>query len=159
MVLREPLPAGTVAVLAPRPTAGPALAFLQLLLGAPNAALSGRVLPGILDPADELVAGQGRDVLPGIECWGVGGQRLSQVRGPSMHHPTWHSLAAHRPHGSKPAARVTIAEAGAGCGWLRSRARERASVGVGHNLLAARRTSHRGVLSDASCLRRANAVP
>ena len=59
MVLREPLPAGTVAVLAPRPTAGPALAFLQLLLGAPNAALSGGLLLGILDPADELVAGLG----------------------------------------------------------------------------------------------------
>jgi hypothetical protein len=57
MVLREPLPAGAVAVLAPRPAAGPALALLQLLLGPPNAALSGGLLLGILDPADELVAG------------------------------------------------------------------------------------------------------
>ncbi len=57
----------------------------------------GSVLLGILDPADELVAGQGRDVLPGIECHAVGDQRLTQVRGQLMHHPTGHSLAAHRP--------------------------------------------------------------
>jgi len=30
------------------------------------------LLLGILDPADELVYGPGRDVLPGIECRGVG---------------------------------------------------------------------------------------
>ena len=40
-----------VAMLGPRPAAGPALALLQLLLGPPNAALSGSRLPGILDPA------------------------------------------------------------------------------------------------------------
>ena len=90
-----PLSAGALAVLAPRPAAGPALAFLQLLLGAPNAALSGGLLLGILDPADELVAGQGRDVLPGIKCRRVGDQRLTQVRGKLMHHPAGHSLAAH----------------------------------------------------------------
>src|ERR1700730_3510218 len=95
MVLRRPLPAGAVAVLAPRPAAGPALAFLQLLLGPPNAAPSGRLLLGILDPADELVAGQGRNVLPGIECRGVGDQRLEQVRGEFMHDPAGHRLAAH----------------------------------------------------------------
>ena len=70
-------PTGAVAVLASRPAAGPALALLQLLLGPPNAALSGALLFGILDPADELVAGQGRDVLPGIECRGIGDQRLT----------------------------------------------------------------------------------
>ncbi len=57
MVLRGPLLTAAIAVLAPRPAAGPALAFLQLLLGAPNAALSGGLLLGILDPANELVAG------------------------------------------------------------------------------------------------------
>ena len=93
---RQPLPAGALAVLAPRPAAGPALAFLQFLLGPPDAALSGGRLLGILHPADELVAGQGRDVLPGIECRGVGDQRLTQVRGQLMHHPARHSLAAHR---------------------------------------------------------------
>jgi hypothetical protein len=57
MVLGGRLPAGAVAVLAPGPAAGPALAFLQLLLRPPNAALSGGLLLGILGPADELVAG------------------------------------------------------------------------------------------------------
>src|ERR1700682_6158591 len=97
MFLRGTLLAGTFAVLTTRPAAGPALAFLQLLPGPPNAALSGRLLLGVLDPADELVAGQGRDVLPGIECRGVGDQRLTQVRRQLMYHPTGHPLAAHRP--------------------------------------------------------------
>jgi len=56
---RRPLPAGALAVLAPWPAAGPALALLQLILGPPNAALSRGLLLGILDPADELVAGKG----------------------------------------------------------------------------------------------------
>src|SRR5256714_9196 len=73
------LSAGALAVPAPWPAAGPTLAFLQLLLGPADAAFSGHFLLGIVDPADELVAGQRRDVLPGIECRGVGGQRLAQV--------------------------------------------------------------------------------
>ncbi|MCW3028183.1 MAG: hypothetical protein JWN81_1394 [Solirubrobacterales bacterium] len=109
MVLRGTLPAGALAVLAPRPAAGPALAFFQLLLRPPNAALSGPVLLGILDPADELVASQGRDVYPGIECRAARDQRLTQVRGQLMHHPTGHSLAAHRPMVvSRGQARFTI---------------------------------------------------
>jgi hypothetical protein len=59
-------------VLAPWPAAGPTLAFLQLLLGPADAAFSGHLLLGILDPADELVPGQRRDVLPSIECRRVG---------------------------------------------------------------------------------------
>jgi hypothetical protein len=78
---RQPLPAGAVAVLAPRPAAGSALAVLQLLLRPTNAAFSRRLLLGILNPTDELVARQGRDVLPGIECRSVGDQRLAQVCG------------------------------------------------------------------------------
>jgi hypothetical protein len=70
---------GAVAVLAPRPAAGPALAFLQLFPRSANAAFSGRLPLGILNPADELVARQGRDVLPGIERRGAGHQRLAQV--------------------------------------------------------------------------------
>jgi hypothetical protein len=91
------LGAGAVAVLAPRPAAGPALSFLKLFLGPPNATFSGGLLLGVLDPADELVASQRCDVLPGIECCGVGDQHLAQVRGQLMHHPAGHSLAAHRP--------------------------------------------------------------
>jgi hypothetical protein len=93
---RAQLPAGAFAVPAPRPAAGPTLAFLQLLLRPANATLSGRHLLGVLNPADELVAGQGRDVLPGIECRDVGNQRPTQVRGEFMHDPAGHTLAAHR---------------------------------------------------------------
>ena len=50
------LPAGALAVLAPRPAAGPALAFLQLLLGPANAAFSGDLLLGILDQMNSLRA-------------------------------------------------------------------------------------------------------
>jgi len=87
--------AGPLAMPAPRPAAGPTLAFLQLLLGAANAAFSGHLLLGVLDPADELVAGQRRDVLPSIECRGVGHQRLAQVCGKPVHYPARHTLAAH----------------------------------------------------------------
>jgi hypothetical protein len=78
---RQPLSAGAVAVLAPRPAAGPALAIFQFLLGPANATFSGLLLLGILDLADELVARQGCDVLPNIECRGVGDQGLAQVCG------------------------------------------------------------------------------
>ena len=78
-------------MLAPRPAAGPTLALLQLLLGPPNAARPGDLLLGVLDPADELVAGQRCDVLPGMEGRGVGGQRLAEVGWKLVHHPTRHS--------------------------------------------------------------------
>jgi len=71
------LSAGALAVLAPWPAARPTLAFLKLLLGPANAAFPGRLLLGIFDPADELVAGQRRDVLPGNESRGVGDQRFA----------------------------------------------------------------------------------
>jgi hypothetical protein len=90
------LSSGALAVLAPWPAAGTTLACLQLLLGPANAAISGRLLLGILDPADELVAGQRRDVLPGIECRGVGDQRLTQVSWKLVYHPTGHSRAVYR---------------------------------------------------------------
>jgi hypothetical protein len=93
--VRRVLPARALAVRAPWPAAGPTLAFFQLLLRPANAAFSGHLLLGILDPADELVAGQGRDVLPGIESRGVGDQRLAQVSRKFVHHSTGHSRAAH----------------------------------------------------------------
>jgi hypothetical protein len=83
-------------VLASRPTARSALAFLELLPCTPNAAFTGCLLLGILDPTDELIAGQGRDVLPRIECRGVGDQRLTQVRRQLMYDSTGHSLTGHR---------------------------------------------------------------
>ena len=90
------LPPGALAVLAPRPAAGSALALFQLLLGPANAAFSGLLLLGILNPANELVAGQGRDVLPCIESRRVGDQRLAQVSRKLVHHPTGDSRVAHR---------------------------------------------------------------
>jgi hypothetical protein len=72
------------------------LAFLQFLLGPANAAFSGHLLLGILDPADELIAGQRRDVLPGIDCRRVGDQRLAQVSRKLVRHPSGHSRGVHR---------------------------------------------------------------
>ncbi len=103
---RWSLPAGALAVPAPWPAAGSTLAFLQLLLGPADAAFSGHLLLGILHPADELVSGQRRDVLPSIECRRVGDQRPAYVCGKLVHHPTGHSLAAHR---------VTVAVQGPAC--------------------------------------------
>ena len=102
---RWSLSAGALAVPAPWPAAGPTLAFLQLLLGPANAAFSGHLLLGILDPADELVSGQRRDVLPSIERRRVGDQRVAQVCGKVVHHPTGHSLVA---HGATVAVQVRI---------------------------------------------------
>jgi len=82
-------------VLAPWPAAGPTLAVLQLLLGPADATCSSRRLLRILDPADELVAGQGCDVIPRIECDGVGDQRVPEVGWKLVHHPTGHSRGAH----------------------------------------------------------------
>jgi hypothetical protein len=82
-------------MLAPWPAAGPTLTFFQLLLGPANTAISGHLLLGILDPADELVAGQRRDVLPGIQCRGVGDQRLTQVSWKLVYHPTENSRVGH----------------------------------------------------------------
>ena len=91
------LSADALAVLASWPAAGPTLAFLQLLLGPTNAAFSGHLPLGILHPADELVTGQSRDVVPGIESRGVGDQRLAQISWKLVHHPTGHSRVTHRP--------------------------------------------------------------
>src|ERR1035441_4294216 len=88
--------ARALAVLATRPAAWPALAFLEFLLGPANAAFPGHLLLGILNPADELIAGQRRDVLPGIKGRGVGDQRLAQVYRKLVHHSTGHALTAHR---------------------------------------------------------------
>jgi hypothetical protein len=91
----RPLLAGAVPVLAPRPAAGPALAIFQLLPSPANATLPGRLLLGILDPADELVARQRCDVLPSIERRRVGDQHLAQVCGQLVHYSTGHSRATH----------------------------------------------------------------
>jgi hypothetical protein len=82
-------------VLASRPAAGSALAFLQFLLGPPDAALSGGRLLRVLHPADELVARQGGDAPPGGERGGAREQRLTQVYREPVHHSTGHAVAVH----------------------------------------------------------------
>lgn len=81
---------------APGPAAGTPLAFFQLLLGPADAPLSGRRLLGVLDPTDELVARQRRDVIPRSQSRGVGDQRVTQVGGQPMHHPAGHLAMTHR---------------------------------------------------------------
>jgi hypothetical protein len=95
MFVPQPLSAGALAMLAAWPAARPPLAFLQLLLGSANAALSGAVLLAILDSVDVLIAGQGRDVPSRCDSRCVGDQRLMQVCGKLMHRPAGYSLAAH----------------------------------------------------------------
>jgi len=73
--------AGSLAMLASWPTARPAQAFPELFLRPPNTSFARHGLFGIVDPADELVTCQWRDVVPGIECGRVGDQCLAQVFG------------------------------------------------------------------------------
>ena len=98
---RRLLLARALSVFAAWPAARPTLAVLELLLGPSDAARPGRLLLGVLDPADELVASQRRDVRPGIECRCIGDQRLTQVSWKLVHHATGNLRAAHR-------ARVTV---------------------------------------------------
>jgi hypothetical protein len=67
------------AMAASRPTARPAHSFFELLLGSANAALASLRLLRILDPTDELVAGERRDVDPGIERRAIGEERRAQI--------------------------------------------------------------------------------
>ena len=85
--LADRLPGVALAVRASGPAAGPTLTFLELLLGSADAALSGHLSLGILDPANELVSGQGCDVVPSVQRLGVGDQRLTQVGRHLVHHP------------------------------------------------------------------------
>ena len=87
--------AGALAVRAARPAAGPTHAFLQFLLSPADTAFSGRLLLGIFNPADEFVAGQRRDVLPGIESQGVGDERKTQIAWKLVHHTSGQSRGAH----------------------------------------------------------------
>jgi hypothetical protein len=83
------------AVPASGPATGPTLAFLQLLAGPANATFSGFLLLCVLDPANELIAGQRRDVIPGIERRRMGDQRVTEVFRKFVYDPTADPLAAH----------------------------------------------------------------
>ena len=67
----EPLSAGAFSVRAARPAARTPLTLFQFLLGTTNATRPGHLLLGVFYPADELVACEGGDVLPGIESRGI----------------------------------------------------------------------------------------
>src|ERR1700694_5482057 len=92
-------------MLAPWPAARPTLAFLKLVLRPANGAFPGHLLLRIFDPADELDAGQRRDVLPGIECRGVSYRprpKTDEVRGgleprPPLPRPGRSLKGRHRP--------------------------------------------------------------
>src|SRR5271165_1261692 len=98
---RIALLAGALAMLAARPAARSPHAFLKLLLGPANSALPSHLLLGVLNPADEFVTRQRRDVPPGSERLGVGDQRRAQICRQLVHHPTGHSLAAPSRQGSR----------------------------------------------------------
>jgi len=83
------------AVVAPRPAAGPTHPLFQLFLGPADAPFPCLVLLGVLDPADELVARQTRDVVPGLERCRIRLQRRAQIGRKLVDHTTWHSCAAH----------------------------------------------------------------
>lgn len=78
----------------------------------------------------------------------------NSLEGPGMRHTWVGRQSVRRARWVLRSAATILAVSGL---WVASVASARASVSV--NLLAARRAGHRGVLSDASCLRRANAVP
>lgn len=86
---------GALAVAAARPATGATLAFLQLLRRSANAAFSGLRLFCILDPADELIAGQRRDVHPRGERCSVRDERVPQIFGKLVHDTAGNPLAAH----------------------------------------------------------------
>ena len=79
--------AGAFAVLAAGPAARSALALFQLLLGAADTAFSCFGLLGILDPADELVAGQRGEACPDVEDRTIGDEYLPKIFGKLVHHP------------------------------------------------------------------------
>ena len=91
------LRARALSVLTSRPTARSSHSLFQLLLSPADPAFTRGRLFRVDDPADELVAGQGRDVLPGVERWRVGDQRSTQIDREVVHHATGNSRTAHDP--------------------------------------------------------------
>src|SRR5579863_10461421 len=86
---------GALAVCATGPTTGSPHAVFQLLLSSPDAALTGLLLLGLLDPADELVAGERRDVVPRRERRRVLDEGQAQVPRELVDHTTGHARTAH----------------------------------------------------------------
>ena len=68
-----------------------------VLLRPSDSTCPGRGLLGVLDPADELIARNGRDVRPCLKCDRVRDERGPQVPWQPMHDATRHSFPAHAP--------------------------------------------------------------
>src|SRR5688572_12620761 len=83
------------AVAAAGPTAGTPLALFQFLAGSADASFARLLLPCVLDPADELVAGERCDVIPGSERRRIGDARAAQVCGQLVYNAAWYALVAH----------------------------------------------------------------
>src|SRR5690349_7129020 len=77
------------------PAAWPAHAVFELLLGPADATVPRLLLLRILDPTDELVAGERSDVLPRVERRGIGNQCAPQVTRELVHDATGHTDARH----------------------------------------------------------------
>ena len=77
---KRQLGARALAVLAPRPATGAALARFQLFLSPANTTLTSLRLFRIFDPTNELVASERRDVQPRGECCAVCEQGSLEVR-------------------------------------------------------------------------------
>jgi hypothetical protein len=101
------LTAVPLAVTAPRPAAEATHAVLQLFPGPADAALAGGRPFGVLDQADELVAGQRGDVVPGGRRAGAGYQPLPQALRQLMHDAAGKVLSA-----TDPATTTTVSPSG-----------------------------------------------
>src|SRR5580698_3812094 len=95
LIVRVRLSTRSLAMRTPGPTTGSALAFFQLLFRSPDAALSRRLLFGVLDPTDELVARQRRDIHPRVHRRGIGDEGLAQIRRQLMHHSSGKARRTH----------------------------------------------------------------
>lgn len=86
----------SLSVLASRPAARSAFAFLQLLVGPTDATNTGRLLLRVLHPTDELVACKRRDVDPRKQRDVVVDQGPTQVDRKLVDHSPGHLDVAHR---------------------------------------------------------------
>ena len=79
------------------PTTRSALTLFEFFLRPANTSLASDILLCIVNPADEFVASERRDVLPRIERGSVNQQRTSQIGRKFVDDSAWNSLRAHGP--------------------------------------------------------------
>jgi hypothetical protein len=86
---------GSLSMCAARPTTGTALTLFEFFLGPTNPPLACHLLFGVIDPANELIASERRDVPPRIEGGIVRDERATQIGREFMDHATRYPLSAH----------------------------------------------------------------